>query len=80
MYYYCLVQDAGNGSTEQDIPFRLIPCMVAGLAFYMGQKIDEAQPRLQFLKTEYEEQWLMASTEDRDKAASRFVPRTLFYA
>ena len=74
------IQDAGNGSTEQDIPFRLIPCMVAGLAFYMGQKIPEAQPRLQFLKQEYEEQWLMASTEDRDKAASRFVPRTLFYA
>ena len=74
------IQDAGNGTTEQDIPFRLIPCMVAGLAFYMGQKIPEAQPRLQFLKQEYEEQWLMASTEDRDKAASRFVPRTLFYA
>jgi hypothetical protein len=74
------IQDAGNGATEQDIPFRLLPCMVAGLAFYMGQKIPEAQPRLQFLKQEYEEQWLMASTEDRDKAASRFVPRSLFYA
>jgi len=74
------IQDAGNGSTEQDIPFRLLPCMVAGLAFYLGQKIPEAQPRLQFLKQEYEEQWLMASTEDRNKAPSRFVPRTLFYA
>jgi hypothetical protein len=74
------LQDAGNGSTEQDIPFRLLPCMVAGLAFYMGQKIPEAQPRLQFLKSEYEEQWLMASTEDREKATMRIVPRTLFYA
>lgn len=74
------IQDAGNGATEQDIPFRLLPCMVAGLAFYIGQKIPEAQPRLQFLKQEYEEQWLMASTEDREKAASRFVPRTTFYA
>lgn len=74
------LQDAGNGSTEQDIPFRLLPCMVAGLAFYIGQKIPEAQPRLPFLKQEYEEQWLMASTEDRDKAAVRFVPRSLFYA
>jgi hypothetical protein len=74
------LQDAGNGTTEQDIPFRLLPCMVAGLAFYLGQKIPEAQPRLQFLKSEYEEQWLMASTEDREKASMRIVPRSLFYA
>jgi hypothetical protein len=74
------LQDAGNGSTEQDIPFRLLPCMVAGLAFYLGQKIPEAQPRLPFLKSEYEEQWLMASTEDREKASMRIVPRGTFYA
>jgi hypothetical protein len=74
------VQDAGNGGTEQDIPFRLLPCMVAGLAFYLSQKLAEGQPRIPFLKQEYEEQWLMASTEDRSKAPSRFVPRTLFYA
>jgi hypothetical protein len=74
------IQDAGNGVTEQDIPFRLLPCMVAGLAFYLSQKLPDALPRMQFLKSEYEEQWLMASTEDREKAASRFVPRTTFYA
>jgi hypothetical protein len=74
------IQDAGNGATEQDIPFRLLPCMVAGLAFYLSQKIPEGQTRTQFLKQEYEEQWLMASTEDREKAPSRFVPRTTFYA
>jgi hypothetical protein len=75
------IQDAGsNGAVEQDIPFRLLPCMVAGLAFYLSQKLPDALPRTQFLKSEYEEQWLMASTEDRDKAASRFVPRTMFYA
>ena len=75
------IQDAGsNGAVEQDIPFRLLPCMVAGLAFYLSQKLPDALPRMQFLKGEYEEQWLMASTEDREKAASRFVPRTMFYA
>jgi hypothetical protein len=74
------IQDAGNGATEQDIPFRLLPCMVAGLSFYLAQKIPEGQARIAFLKTEYEEQWLMASTEDREKAPSRFVPRTTFYA
>jgi hypothetical protein len=75
------IQDAGtNGTVEQDIPFRLLPCMVAGLAFYLAQKLPNALDRMQFLKQEYEEQWLLASTEDRDKAASRFVPRTMFYA
>lgn len=75
------IQDAGsNGTIEPDIPFRLLPCMVAGLAFYMAQKLPDGQARVQFLKQEYEEQWLMASTEDREKAASRFVPRTTFYA
>jgi len=75
------IQDAGtSGTVEQDIPFRLLPCMVAGLAFYLAQKLPDALPRMQFLKSEYEEQWLMASTEDREKAASRFVPRTMFYA
>jgi hypothetical protein len=75
------IQDAGtNGTVEADIPFRLLPCMVAGLAFYLSQKLPDALPRMQFLKQEYEEQWLMASTEDREKAPSRFVPRVTFYA
>jgi hypothetical protein len=75
------IQDAGtNGSVEQDIPFRLLPCMVSGLAFYLSQKLPNALDRMQFLKSEYEEQWMMASTEDREKASVRFVPRSLFYA
>jgi hypothetical protein len=75
------IQDAGtNGTVEQDIPFRLLPCLVAGLAFYLSQKLPDGLSRMQMLKNEYEEQWLMASTEDREKAPSRFVPRTMFYA
>lgn len=75
------VQDAGtNGTVEPDIPFRFLPCMVAGLAFYMAQKLPDGQARLGFLKQEYEEQWMMASTEDREKASIRFVPRNMFYA
>ena len=75
------IQDGGtNGEIIQDIPFRLLPCLVSGLAFYMAQKLPDGQARLGFLKSEYEEQWLLASTEDREKAPSRFVPRTTFYA
>lgn len=74
------IQDAGgSGLVGQDIPFRLMPCLVAGLAFYLAQKIPEGRDRIQFLKQEYEEQWLIASTEDREKAPARFVPRNTNY-
>jgi hypothetical protein len=81
--YYRLrrIQDSGSsGQVYQDIPFRFIPCMVAGLAFYLAQKIPGAMNVRDFLKNEYEEQWMLASTEDRDKAPDRYVPRNLFYA
>ena len=74
------LQDAGNGVNVEDIPFRLVPCMVAGMAFYLAMKRTDVSPdRVSMLKEEYEQQWLLASQEDRDKAADRFVPRQLFY-
>jgi hypothetical protein len=69
------IEDAGNGVNTQDIPFRFLPCLVAGLAFYLSLKIPNAGDRTQFLKQEYEEQWLLASTEDREKADLRLAPR-----
>jgi hypothetical protein len=82
LVYYRMrrIQDAGNGVNIQDIPFRLIPCMVAGLAFYLSQKIPGAEMRMQWLKAEYEQQWELASTEDRDKSPDRYVPRNLLYS
>lgn len=70
------IQDAGNGVQTQDIPFRFINCMIAGLAYYLAQKI--APDRMPVLKAEYEEQWKFATEEDREKAAVRFVPRRSF--
>jgi hypothetical protein len=69
------MDDAGNGTNTQEVPFRFLPCLVAGLAFYIALKIPEGQMRAPMLKQEYEEAWLLASTEDREKATSRFVPR-----
>lgn len=82
LVYYRLrrMQDAGNGVNVQDIPFRLIPCLVAGLAFYLSQKLPGAEIRMDWLKAEYEQQWMLASQEDRDKSADRYVPRNMFYA
>ena len=71
-------QDAGGGVDVADVPFRFIPCMVAGLSYYMGMKIPEAYDRLQVLKQQYDEAWQLAADEDREKAAIRFVPRQTF--
>lgn len=71
-------QDAGGGVNVMDVPFRFIPCMAAGLAYYVGMKIPGAEGRLQMLKQQYEEAWQLASDEDREKAAIRFVPRQTF--
>lgn len=71
-------QDAGGGVDVADVPFRFIPCMVAGLSYYMGMKIPDAYDRLPILKSQYEEAWTLAADEDREKAAIRFVPRQTF--
>ena len=74
------IQDAGNGSTTQDIPFRFIPCMVAGVAYYLSMKIPEVdQNRIGMLKADYEQQFQLAADEDREKADLRVVPRNMFY-
>jgi hypothetical protein len=52
--------------------------MVAGLAYYIAMKIPEGLARLEMLKASYEEQWMLASGEDREKASVRFVPRNMF--
>jgi hypothetical protein len=77
-WYLRRIQDAGTGVNTQDIPFRFLPCMVAGLAFYLSQKLPDALPRMQMLKMEYEEQWILASTEDREKATLRLTPRQMY--
>ena len=74
------IQDAGGGIRTQDIPFRFMPCMAAGLAYYMSVKLPEVTPdRIMMLKADYEQQWTLAEQEDREKAALRIVPRNMFY-
>ncbi len=68
-------QDAGGGVNVMDVPFRFIPCMVAGLSYYVAGKIPQGAERLQFLKAQYDEAWELAAYEDHEKAAIRFVPR-----
>lgn len=74
------MQDTGTGAKTQDIPFRFIECMVAGLAYKLSMKLPNVDPnRVLALKAEYEQQWQLAAEEDREKASIRYVPRVLYY-
>lgn len=68
-------QDAGGGVNIMDVPFRFVPCMAAGLSYYIAAKIPTGYERLPMLKAQYDEAWQLASDEDREKASIRFVPR-----
>jgi hypothetical protein len=68
-------QDAGGGVNIMDVPFRFVPCMAAGLSYYIAGKIPSGMERLPMLKAQYDEAWQLASDEDREKASIRFVPR-----
>jgi hypothetical protein len=72
------LQDAGTGVNTMDVPFRFIPCMVAGLAYYLSMKVEGAIERMPALKAQYDEAWQFAADEDREKASVRFVPRQQF--
>ena len=72
------VQDAGGGVNVMDVPFRFVPCMTAGLAYYLALKVPGGLERLQVLKAQYDEAWEIAAGEDQEKAAIRFVPRQMF--
>jgi hypothetical protein len=73
------IQDAGTGGTKtMEVPFRFIPCLAAGLAYYIALKVPEGLARLDILKAQYDEAWNNAANEDQDRAAVRFVPRQYF--
>ena len=70
------MQNAGAcGSNTMDVPFRFVPALIAGLAYYVALKHPEAMDRIPMLKQMYDEAFFEASLEDREKAPVRFVPR-----
>jgi hypothetical protein len=85
--YYTLVywrmrriQDSGTGVKTQDIPFRFLECMIAGLSYKLSMKLPNMDPnRVMALKADYEQQFQLAADEDRNKASERYVPRIMIY-
>jgi len=69
------IEDAGNGVETADMNFRFLPCLVAGLAYYIAMKVPELVTRVDMLKAAYDEQYNLAAGEDREKTSERFIPR-----
>jgi hypothetical protein len=71
-YYITRIEDADSLKNTTDVPYRFLPCMVAGLAYYLSLK--KAPERVQLLKAVYEEEFQRAADEDEDRVALKLQP------
>ena len=71
-YYVRRIEDADTLVNTTDAPFRFLPCMVAGLAYYIA--IKKTPDRVQLLKSVYEEEFQRAADEDEDRVALKLQP------
>lgn len=76
-YYWRMrrIEDAGRGVETPDIPFRFLPALIAGLAYQIAMKVPDLAGRAPMLKQRYDELFMEAAGEDREKSNARFVPR-----
>ena len=74
--YIGRIQDVGVYTNQPDAPFRFLPCMVSGLAFYLSQKKNPQMT--QTLKMYYEDELQRALTEDGQRTSVHLVPQNYF--
>mgnify|MGYP003120603740 FL=1 len=77
-YYVRRIQDADTLVNTTDMPFRFLPCMVAGLAYYLSMK--RAPERVQLLKSVYEEEFQRAAAEDANSTPLKLTPSMSYYS
>jgi len=75
-YYTKRIQDAGDYTNDADVPYRFVPCMLAGLAYYLAVKF--APERIQALKLLYEDELQRALAEDGSSSSSFITPQTYY--
>jgi hypothetical protein len=75
-YYVKRIQDAGDYTNDADVPYRFVPCMLAGLAYYLAVKF--APDRVQMLKMLYEDELNRALQEDGSSSSSYITPKTYY--
>ena len=71
-YYITRIEDADKFTNNADVPYRFLPCMVSGLAYYLA--IKKSPERVQFLKNVYEEEFQRAADEDEDRVSLKLAP------
>ena len=71
-YYVKRIEDVDTFTNTTDAPFRFLPCIVAGLAYYLSMK--KAPERIQLLKSVYEEEFQRAADEDEDRVPLKIQP------
>jgi len=77
IYYVKRIQDADSTYTDAtDIPYRFVPCMASGLAFYLAQKY--APQRVQELKLLYEDELKRALAEDGSSTSTYITPESYY--
>jgi len=71
------IQDVDSTYTDAtDLPYRFVPCMVSGLAFYLSQKVN---PQLtQTMKLLYEEELARALAEDGSASSTFITPKNYY--
>ena len=75
-YYIKRIQDIGDYTNAADVPFRFVPCMVSGLAYYLAQKY---QPQLiQAMKLAYEDEFARALAEDGSASSTYITPKAYY--
>ncbi len=75
-YYVKRIQDVGDYTNATDVPYRFVPCMVSGLAYYLSQKFN---PQLvQQMKLLYEDELNRALQEDGSSSSSYITPKTYY--
>ena len=75
-YYTKRIEDAGAYTNDADVPYRFVPCMVAGLAYQLS--IKHAPERIQVLKLLYEDELQRALQEDGSSSSSYITPKTYY--
>ena len=75
-YYVKRIQDAGDYTNDADVPYRFVPCMIAGLSYYLA--IKYAPDRVQMLKMLYEDELNRALEEDGSSSSSFITPKTYY--
>jgi len=76
--YYSInrIEDAGAYGNTPDTPFRFLPCMVSGLAYYIS--FMKAAEKTQMLKLAYEDEMKRALDEDGSRTSLYIAPQTYF--